>query len=122
MTNELHSEAFDWEAFLSGNKEAYSAIYKMYYPRLYNYGLKFTREHQIIEDCIQDIFIKFWVNRKKLKAVKECRSYLFVSFRHAIFKTRQDRQPISDFDSDSFYDFEFDGIHRPGYDQCGENI
>jgi len=78
-----------WESCKQGNRQAYGAIYKIFYPRLYVYGLKFTSDPIVVEDCIQEIFTSFWFNREKLPAVKSLQPYLFVSFRNRLFKDLQ---------------------------------
>lgn len=75
-----------WEACKEGDKNAYAHIYRLYYPRLFNYGCKFTADAALVEDSIQEIFVRFWANREKLAAVRELKSYLFVSFRHYLLK------------------------------------
>lgn len=78
-----------WEAFQKGDKSAYAAIYRHYYPRLYNYGLKITRNGTLVEDCIQEVFTAFWFNRRKMEAVRSLDSYLFISFRNRLVKSLQ---------------------------------
>jgi RNA polymerase sigma factor (sigma-70 family) len=82
MNDQQHIDPAIWEACKRGDKNAYACIYTLYYPRLFNYGCKFTVDTALIEDSIQEIFVRFWANREKLAAVKELKSYLFVSFRH----------------------------------------
>ena len=86
MYEHQHIDPAVWEACKGGDKNAYSEIYRLYYPRLYNYGCKFTADAALIEDSIQEIFVLFWLNREKLAAIRELRSYLFVSFRHYLLR------------------------------------
>lgn len=86
MNEHQHIDLAIWEACKEGDKNAYAHIYKLYYPGLFNYGCKFTSDAALIEDSIQEIFVRFWTNREKLAAVRELRSYLFVSFRHYLLK------------------------------------
>jgi RNA polymerase sigma factor (sigma-70 family) len=81
-----------WESCKQGNKQAYGAVYKIFYPRLFVYGSKFTTDTIIVEDCIQETFTSFWMNREKLPAVKSLQPYLFVSFRNRLFKDLQRNQ------------------------------
>ena len=76
-----------WDACKAGNKSAYAAIYSASYPRLFNYGKKFTADEQQIEDAIQEIFTNFWFNRKKLAIVTDPVPYLLVSFRNHLLKS-----------------------------------
>ncbi|HUC82576.1 MAG TPA: sigma-70 family RNA polymerase sigma factor [Flavisolibacter sp.] len=86
MRNGQNNEIALWEDFVAGDKNAYAAIYRTYYPLLFNYGHNFITNTALIEDCIQEIFIQFWMNRTKLETVHSMRSYLFVSFRRALLK------------------------------------
>ncbi len=76
-----------WEAFISGDREAYSSLYKTYHPRLFNYGKKFVDQSELVEDCIQEVLVRIWLNRSSLAEVKNKRSYLFVSFRNNLHKS-----------------------------------
>lgn len=78
-----------WYEFRAGDKKAFAVIYRHYYPRLYNYGRKFTGDTALIEDCSQEIFTAFWHNRSKLENVNVLHSYLFVSFRNCLLKALQ---------------------------------
>lgn len=46
---------------------------------------------QLVEDCIQDLFIELWDARQRISATDSIRKYLFVSLRRKIVKTL-DRQ------------------------------
>jgi len=84
-----------WGAFRVGDKKAYAVIYRYYYPRIFNYGRKFTSDAALVEDCSQEIFTAFWHNRRKLDKVQELRSYLFVSFRNCLMKALRKSNQIS---------------------------
>ena len=86
----LEIKIFDdgiWDAFKAGDKKAYAVIYRYYYPRIYNYGKKFSADTALVEDCIQEIFTSFWHNRNQLQKINELRSYFFVSFRNCLLKS-----------------------------------
>jgi RNA polymerase sigma factor (sigma-70 family) len=89
MLDILKTETSLWEAFIAGDKEAYADLYRIYHPRLFNYGHKFTSDTELIEDCIQEIFIQFWMNSNKLSGVQDLHSYLYVSFRRRLLKALQ---------------------------------
>ena len=84
-----------WDAFKSGDKKAYAVIYRYYYPRVYNYGRKFTTDAALVEDCCQEIFTSFWHNRHKLDKIHALRSYLFVSFRNCLVKALRKSSQLS---------------------------
>jgi RNA polymerase sigma factor (sigma-70 family) len=96
MNEHQHIDLAIWEACKEGDKNAYAHIYKLYYPGLFNYGCKFTTDAALVEDSIQEIFVRFWANREKLAAVRELRSYLFVSFRHYLLKLLSEYKKIQE--------------------------
>jgi RNA polymerase sigma factor (sigma-70 family) len=74
-----------WESFITqDNREALSLIYFDHYDHLFNFGLKHTTDHQIIEDSIQNTFGYFLKVRKKLGSVNNVPGYLFMSFRRQL--------------------------------------
>jgi RNA polymerase sigma factor (sigma-70 family) len=78
------NESYWWLLFLQGDKHAFSEIYLAFHDDLYRYGIKLTRNPETVNDCIQDLFLKLWKNRKNLKPVREIKPYLFRSLRNHI--------------------------------------
>ncbi|NER16733.1 RNA polymerase sigma factor [Spongiivirga citrea] len=76
-----------WYSFIEGNVQAYSAIFRNFYPGLHNYGLKISGNETLTEDCLQDFFVYLYDNRENLGEIKSIKSYLFVSFRRALLKS-----------------------------------
>lgn len=72
----------DWEAFVSGDEQVFELVYDAFFNPLYNYGRKFTVDSELIEDAIQDLFIRFWKNRTNLNKPVSLRNYLFKAFRN----------------------------------------
>lgn len=65
------------------NKEL-NSLFSAYYPELIKLGLKITSNRSLIEDAIQDLFLKFCENEKLIEGVKDPDSYLKVSLRREI--------------------------------------
>ncbi len=74
-----------WETFKSGDESAFIYIYSKYFNELINYGIQFTTDINLIEDCVQDLFIKLRKNRSKLGVIKKSiRLYLLISLRRRV--------------------------------------
>src|SRR5438477_8459552 len=73
-----------WNDFRSGDPSAYSLIYRKYFFALYSYGKKFSSDKELIEDCIQDLFIKIWNNRDNLNDTTSIKYYLFISLKRKL--------------------------------------
>lgn len=89
-----------WDKFRSQNcREALSTIYFDHYDLLFNYGLKYTTDKQIIENAIQTIFCYFLKVRKKLGGVNNLSGYLIQSYRRQLFSEIKDQKKIVPFET-----------------------
>ncbi len=73
-----------WSLFIQGDKHAFSEIFLASHDNLFRYGMKLTRDPELINDCIQNLFLRLWKNRNNLKPVHDLKPYLFKSLRHHI--------------------------------------
>lgn len=100
-----------WERIRNEDKYCLSALYCRYHPRLFKYGFKIVQNDEFNKDCIQELFLTIWEQRKTVSEVHSVNSYLFVSMRRTIFnKLRKNRnqvkrntlfsEELSDYESD----------------------
>jgi RNA polymerase sigma factor (sigma-70 family) len=73
-----------WSLFLQGDKHAFSEIFLACHDDLFRYGMKLARDPELINDSIQNLFLRLWKNRSNLKPVNDIKPYLFKSLRHHI--------------------------------------
>lgn len=72
--------------------------YKKHYNLLYNYGLKFINNPNLIEDFIQDIFVRL-CKRGNLHDINDLKIYLLRAMRNMAYDyyaTRHDNQSVDD--------------------------
>lgn len=72
-----------------GDDNAMSVIYFDFFDDLLNFGLKYTVDQGLVEDCIHDLFVDLLKNRKKLAAVDNIRFYLLKSLRYLIHREQE---------------------------------
>lgn len=89
-----------WKDFRAGDLAAYSVIYRKYFFVLYSYGKRISHDHELIKDCIQDLFIKIWNNRETLADTTSIRYYLLTSLKRKLFDTLElsNRRYLSEVD------------------------
>lgn len=78
--------------------EVLELSYKTHYNLLFNYGLKFINDPALIEDLIQDLFVKL-CKRGNLEDIGDLRVYLLRAPRNAIYDhyaARHDNLRIDD--------------------------
>lgn len=82
--NSIISDEQLWYNFISGEKKAFDIIYEEYIQVLQKYGCHFSKNEELIKDCIQDLFIDLLHYRSKLKKTDNIKAYLIVSLRRKI--------------------------------------
>ncbi len=74
-----------WASFIKGDMASFRNIYSQFYQPLYNFGLSYAKK-EIVENCIQDMFLYILQHRSHLKNIKNVRAYLYKSFRNQLYK------------------------------------
>lgn len=75
-----------WRQFISGDNDSYSWLYTRYVQILYQYGLRFTSNPELIKDCIQEVFTLLYKNREHLIVPDNIKVYLFVAIKNCILR------------------------------------
>ena len=74
-----------WESVKKGNELAFSSLFKKFVNPLYNYGMHFYADSDLVKDCIQELFTSIWLRKESLSEVTQLKFYLFKSFRNLYF-------------------------------------
>jgi len=86
-----------WYQFKEGDSQALGELAKNHYRVLFNYATKFTKDKELIKDCIQDLFLYLWDHRENLQTSPFVTIYLLKSLRNNLFKKlNQERKLIAD--------------------------
>lgn len=75
-----------WHAFITGDREALGMLFRMYYPHLFKYGSKIVADGQVLEDCIQELFIELW-QHKNPPPTLSVKAYLLKALKYKLLKT-----------------------------------
>lgn len=78
-----------WEAFKTGDRQAFNHIYRQYSAQLYNYGRQISGSHEQVKDAIQDMFVSLWQNKESLGKTDAIKYYLFTSLRRRIIENKE---------------------------------
>lgn len=89
--NQNIEEHQQWQLLQMGDMSALTYFYEKYIHLIFNYGLKFTREDDLIDDAIQDLFIRIWQKRQNLTTPDSVEGYLLKSFRNTLFRKLSQR-------------------------------
>lgn len=83
-----------WENCLKGDNDAFEQLYRRFYPRLYAYGCKMTTDRDMVQNIIQDLFVKIITDYRKLPSLENVNGYLFRAFRRRLFDANKDKQIV----------------------------
>ncbi len=76
-----------WEELRKGDDQALAVLFRRHYALLYNYGMKFCGQSELVKDSIQEIFAYIWEKRGTISGVQSVRAYLLVALRRQLLKT-----------------------------------
>lgn len=82
----MDSDLQIWQLFQVGHEASFKVLFERYNQPLYNYGFKFTQDNAVIEDSIQELFVKLWSNKENLNTEVSVKNYLYKSFRRILIK------------------------------------
>ena len=83
-----------WFRFRSGDQAAFGEIYEEFIDSLFAYGCRFTRDRELVKDCVQDIFIDLQRLNPNLHHPESLEFYLFKSLKNAIFQRFKESKKI----------------------------
>ncbi|SHN15387.1 Sigma-70 region 2 [Cyclobacterium lianum] len=80
------AESSLWLQFRQGSETAFIKIYERYFDQLFDYGLRFSGQPQLVEDCIQDIFIQIRLRREGLGDTDSIKFYLMKCLKRKLIR------------------------------------
>ena len=80
-----------------GDLDQFRSLYKEYYSALCVYATGFTRDNQIAEEVVQDVFVKIWEHSGTLSINTSISSYLYTSVKNASLNHLKHLQVVNKF-------------------------
>ena len=88
------------EKIKDGCEESFKKFYDRYHVQLYYVAKQYVKTPALAENAVQDIFIKFWVYRRKIDSTKSVKSFIFIMFKnHFLNQIRKNREEIISYES-----------------------
>lgn len=75
-----------WVEFKSGSEKALELMYHCHIRALFNYGIKIVKDEDLVEDCIQEMFIDLWKRRAHLGNTRFIKFYLLKALKRKIIR------------------------------------
>lgn len=88
------------EKLKQGNEIAYKILYDKYYEWLCNYIFKLCENKKLSEDIVQDMLMKFYLNRHKINITTSLKNYLFTACHNQFLQhLRKKKMKFDDLDA-----------------------
>ncbi len=81
-TRELNSLV---ERMKTGDKSSFDRIFRLYYAPMVRFCFRFVADEDVAAEIVQDLFVKIWTGRERLKINASFDSYLLSSVRNASY-------------------------------------
>ena len=105
LTFESYNELDLWKLFLEGDKEAFSVFYRHNYRKLYSYGISLGMDSELIDDIIQELFVKLYTRPQLIKDFSTIQAFLYAAMRNAFVNHEKQRK--------KYYLDEFENFELP---------
>lgn len=86
----MQSDEQLWERLKQSDREAFEMLFQRFYKDLYRYAIKFCGNRHMVEDQIQNLFLKIWTRKEHLGDVKAIKTYLWTALRRDLVTSLQD--------------------------------
>jgi len=80
--NSLHNEKALLEQVAQGDESAFRIVFDHYRDAIYTFACKVIQHDALAEEIVQDVFVKIWMNRSGLPAVRHFPDFLFIIARN----------------------------------------
>src|SRR5438128_4253417 len=67
----------------AGDVDAFEALYRTYWQRLYAFAFRYVRSKEDAEEVVQDVFFRIWRGRADWVPAGAVRNYVYVAVRNA---------------------------------------
>lgn len=88
-----------WSRFKAGDKQAFDQLIRLRYRLLFSYATRFTNDHDLIQDCLQELMLELWHRRVNLVETPYVTLYLMKALRNnllRLLKKERQRETVCD--------------------------
>lgn len=85
----------------ANDQHAYRQLFILFYNKLFRFVMGFTRNKELSEEIVSDVFINLWRRRSSIEEINNLKLYLYISARNITFNylKKLHREKFIDLDS-----------------------
>lgn len=74
------------EKIRNDDEAEFERLFRFYYSQLLTFAFRYTRDRQIAEDTVQNVFLNIWENRRKFNPKHSIKIYLYAAVKNQTLK------------------------------------
>lgn len=82
-----------WNAFVNGDRDSFSHLFRRFHPLLFQYGSKIVPDAVAVEDNIQELFLEIW-QKPTSQPLHSVKAYLLQAMKFKLYKTFRNKQRL----------------------------
>lgn len=88
------------ERIANDDQLAYRQLFIQFYTKLFRFVMGFTKNKELADEIVSDVFINLWRRRKNMEEIKNLKLYLYVSAKNITFNylKKLHRENLTDLD------------------------
>ena len=98
MPTQNPSDKTLWQRVKNDDVDAFKTLYEQYIDDLLMFGRRFTSNHDLVQDAIQNLFTHLWDKRSKVTPPNHTKAYLLRSMRNNLLRDAKMEQKLSSLD------------------------
>jgi RNA polymerase sigma-70 factor (family 1) len=72
---------------INDDEKAFKKLFNHYKDILFGYSFKMLKSQDLAHEVVQEVFLKIWINRKKLNPEVNIKAYLFKAVKNQVLNT-----------------------------------
>lgn len=69
------------------DKQAFEELFRLYYTRLQRFACAITKDTQLAEEVVADLFVNLWRNRTRLLEIENLNTYLYIATKNIAIRS-----------------------------------
>lgn len=86
--NQLRTSKIEknWHLLAGGDREGLYECFDLFYDDLFKLGVSLYRDVDLVQGCINELFLELWKIRDRLKEVQNIQQYVITIFKRILYK------------------------------------
>jgi RNA polymerase sigma-70 factor (ECF subfamily) len=86
--------AKNWQLLAAGDRQGLYECFDLFYDDLFRLGVSLYRDVDLVQGCINELFLELWKIRERLSGVRNVQQYVITIFKRILYRSTGDRREV----------------------------